>query len=63
MIHTPDHSDNPQYQSALHTRNRLRVLQASRINDAHRIDKTILEIVLGVTWLVTERLSGERLLR
>jgi hypothetical protein len=63
MIHTPDHPHNPQYQSALHTRNRLRVLQASRMNDTHRIDKTLREIILGVTWLVAERLSGERLPR
>lgn len=46
------------------TRQKLRWLQAGRWTDVHpRPDKTIYEIILGVTWMVSETLSWEKLPR
>jgi len=40
------------------TRNKLRSLQAGRWTDIYpRPDKTISEIILGITWMVSEMLS------
>jgi len=58
MTHT-----NTPYQFASTTRNTLRTLQASRTNSDLRIDKTLQEILLDITWRVAEKLSGERLPR
>lgn len=54
---------NTPYQFATTTRNTLRILQASRTNSDLRIDKTLQEIFLDITWRVAEKLSGERLPR
>jgi len=54
---------NTPYQFATATRNTLRTLQAGRTNSNLRIDKTIVEILLDITWRVAEKLSGERLPR
>jgi hypothetical protein len=48
---------------AIETRNKLRTLQAGRMNNDLRIDKTIIEIILDITWRITEKLSGDRLPR
>jgi hypothetical protein len=45
-------------QFAESTRHKLRSLQAGRWTDIYpRPDKTIYEIILGVTWMVSEKLS------
>ncbi len=51
-------------QFAESTRNTLRTLQASAWTDKYpRPDKTIYEIILGVTWMVSEKISWEKLPR
>ncbi|NRH21629.1 hypothetical protein HOO68_06330 [Candidatus Gracilibacteria bacterium] len=54
---------NSPYQFATSTRNTLRTLQAGRTSSDLRIDKTLREIILDITWRVAEKLSGERLPR
>ena len=49
---------------AEHARNKLRKLQAESLMDTHfRLSKTLREIILGITWIVSEKLSGEKLPR
>lgn len=50
------------YQFAQNTRTLLRSSQA-RVSSMLRIDKTVHEIVLAVTWRIAEKLSGDKLPR
>jgi hypothetical protein len=49
-------------QFAQSTRNSLRSLQAQPSN-LYRFDRTVHELLLGITWRVAERLSGNKLPR